>query len=154
MKMDKEHPIDLEQSDKTKVRYEVTADADAGSVNEEIARARAIQSSFRPLRALRQTEKWLDSKMGIETQGIDRIPEEQKRPPSIINAFFFWWSAMLHAGAVPVGILGPAFGLSLNQCIAGAIAGNFLGSLCVAYTGTLGPKVSLLRRLQWEDILT
>ena len=127
-----------------------------GSVDEEIVRARNIQSTFAPLRVLRQSEVWLDSKLGIETQGIDRIPEEDKRPPSIINTFLLWWSMTLHVGTLPIGVLGPTFGLSLNQSAAGIVVGTFLGALCTAYTGTLGPKVSRLspRWLSCRTLLT
>ena len=70
----------------TKIRH--------GSVTpvDEIARARHLQNAIAPLRYLSKGEEWLDRKMGIETQGIDRIPEEEKRPPSILNTFFMWWS--------------------------------------------------------------
>jgi purine-cytosine permease-like protein len=81
--------------------------------------------------------------MGIETQGIDRIHEEDKKPPSIINAFFLWWSLTCHVGTLPIGVLGPEFGLSLNQSVAAIVVGTVLGALCTAYTGTLGPKVRL-----------
>ena len=121
--------------------YVANVDVRTGSVDEEIARARAIQNSFGPLRVLRQGEVWLDSTLGIETQGIDRIAEEDKRPPSIINTFFLWWSMTMHVGTLPIGVLGPEFGLSLNQSVAGIVVGTFLGALCTAYTGTLGPKV-------------
>jgi purine-cytosine permease-like protein len=103
----------------------------------------------------------LDEKMGVESQGIDRVAEEKKEPPSIWNVslivhqslrisplilvqiFLMWWSLNVHVGVVPLGILGPEFGLSLNQTIAATIAGTLLGSLCTAYTGTLGPKLGL-----------
>lgn len=111
-------------------------------VDAENLRARSIQKSFGPLQVLRNSELWLDRKLGIETQGIDRIPEEEKRPPSIINSFLLWWSLDLNVGVLPIGILGPTFGLSLNQSAAGIVVGMFLGALCTAYTGTLGPKVS------------
>jgi hypothetical protein len=81
--------------------------------------------------------------MGIETQGIDRIHEEDKRPPSIINVFFLWWSLTCHVGTLPIGVLGPEFGLSLHQSVAMIVVGTILGALCTAYCGTLGPKVSL-----------
>ena len=113
-----------------------------GSVLDEIARARQIQNSFAPLRYMRRWEEWLDEKLGIETQGIDRIPEEDKRPPSIINSFFMWWSMICNVGKLPIGFVGPGFGLSLNQSVAAIVVGTFLGALCTGYTGTLGPKVS------------
>ena len=80
--------------------------------------------------------------MGIETQGIDRIPEEQKRPPSILNTFFLWWSLTCHVGTMVLGVLGPEFGLDLQQSAAAIVVGTLLGGLCTAYTGTLGAYIS------------
>jgi hypothetical protein len=58
---------------------------ETGSDSEEIIVAREIQQRMGFLRSLRQGEEWLDAKIGIETQGIDRIHEEDKKPPSRIN---------------------------------------------------------------------
>ena len=136
----------FDEKDGKQIASDVTyADARPGSVDFEVSRARAIQNAFAPLRILRQGEEWLDAKMGVETQGIDRILEEEKRPPSIINTFFIWWSVTLHVGTLPIGVLGPEFGLSLNQSAAAIVVGTFLGAMCTAYTGTLGPKVSDMR---------
>jgi hypothetical protein len=66
----------------------------------EIARARHLQNAIAPLRFLGKGEEWLDQKMGIETQGIDRILEDKKMPPSIFNTFFMWWSMTCHVGFV------------------------------------------------------
>ena len=109
----------------------------------EIARSRHIQNAFAPFRILSKGETWLDEKLGIETQGIDRIPEEEKRPPSILNTFFMWWSMTCHVGTIPLGVLGPEFGLNLRDCAAAVVVGTFLGALCTAYCGTLGPKTGL-----------
>lgn len=108
----------------------------------EVIKARDIQRDIKVLRKLREGEEWLDAKMGIETQGIDRIHEEDKQPPSLMNVFWLWWSMTCHVGTVPIGILGPEFGLSLGQSVAAIVVGTMLGALCTAYTGTLGPKVS------------
>jgi hypothetical protein len=116
-------------------------DSRHGSIVDEIARSRAIQNSIKPLRYMRQGEEWLDAKMGVETRGIDRVPEEDKTPPSIWNSFFMWWSMTCHLGTLPIGILGPEFGLDLRQSIAAIVVGTFLGALCTGYCGTLGPKV-------------
>jgi hypothetical protein len=59
-------------------------DVEEGSIN-EVKRTRELQNKISIFRHLRKAEGWLDTKMGVETQGIDRIPEEQKRPPSILN---------------------------------------------------------------------
>ncbi|KAL9084883.1 MAG: hypothetical protein Q9165_007836 [Trypethelium subeluteriae] len=113
------------------------------SLHEEVIVARELQHRNTILHKLRQGEEWLDAKMGIETRGIDRIPDEERRPPSIWNVFFLWWSLNMHVGVLPLGILGPEFGLSLNQSVAASVVGIILGSLCTAYTGTLGPKLGL-----------
>lgn len=118
-------------------------DASDGSVVDEVARARSIQDRFAIFRYMRMCEEWLDAKLGIESQGIDRIPEEDKKPPSILNCFFMWCSMTCHVGTLPIGVLGPdTFALSFGQSVGAIIAGTWLGALCTAYCGTLGPKVS------------
>ena len=112
------------------------------SDSEEVVRARELRERLGFLRTLRNGEEWLDRKMGIETQGIDRIHEEDKRPPSILNVFFLWWSLTCHVGTLPIGVLGPYFYLSLQQSVAMIVVGTMLGALCTSYCGTLGPKVS------------
>lgn len=135
--VDIEKQPNISSSDDGEVRH--------GSVTPayEVARAREIQNSIAPLRWLSKGELWLDEKMGVETQGIDRIPEDQKKPPSILNAFFMWWSMTCHVGTIPIGVLGPEFGLTLGQSVAAIVVGTFLGALCPAYTGVLGPKTGL-----------
>ena len=131
------HPVGVEETTESEVRR--------GSVTPvyEIAKARHIQNSFAPLRYLSNAELWLDKKLGIETQGIDRIPEDQKQPPSIWNIFFMWWSMTCHVGTVPLGVLGPQYGLTFGYSVSAIVVGTFLGALCTAYTGTLGPKTGL-----------
>jgi hypothetical protein len=119
-----------------------TAAGDLETDSAEVIKAREIQRDIKVLRKLREGEEWLDAKMGIETQGIDRIHEEDKQPPSLMNVFWLWWSMTCHVGTVPIGILGPQFGLSLGQSVAAIVVGTMLGASCTAYTGTLGPKVS------------
>lgn len=109
----------------------------------EVIRARQIQSGIAPFRYLSRGEQWLDRKLGIETQGIDRIPEDKKRPPSIWNVFLLWWGATCHIGTVPIGVLGPVFGLPLRESVAAIVAGTLIGAVCPAFCGTLGPKTGL-----------
>ena len=59
-------------------------DEDIGTID-EVKRARDFQHNISIFRHLRQGEEWLDRKMGVELQGIDRIPEEKKQPPSTWN---------------------------------------------------------------------
>ncbi|OCK81554.1 hypothetical protein K432DRAFT_326108 [Lepidopterella palustris CBS 459.81] len=119
-----------------------TSDVEVGNI--EQIKAREIQHKIGILRSLRKGEEWLDAKLGgIETRGIDRIPEAEKQPPSLLNIFLLWWSLNVHVGVVPLGILGPEFGLSLNQSVAASVVGTLLGALCTAFTGTLGPKLGM-----------
>lgn len=104
-------------------------------------------------RSLRKGEDWLDSKLGIETRGIDRIPDDEKQPPSSWNMLLLWWSLNVHVGVIPLGILGPAFGLTLGQSVAANIIGNVLGALCTSYTATLGPKVRTPKRWVARDYM-
>lgn len=135
-----EHDLEAGSSDKeTKFEGVVTDDVESA----EVIKAREIRENVGFLRKLRRGEEWLDEKMGVETQGIDRIHEEDKKPPSILNVFFLWWSLTCHVGTLPIGVLGPEFGLSLNQSVAAIIVGTVLGALCTSYCGTLGPKASL-----------
>ena len=113
-------------------------------LSDEQILARELQQKKGFLRRLRRGEEWLDEKMGIETQGIDRIKEEDKKPPSIWNVFFLWWSLTCHVGTLPIGFVGPQLGLSLGQSVAAIVTGTILGALCTAYTGTLGPKVRII----------
>ena len=130
----------------------VTSFADLDSANVEEIKAKEIQQNTNFLRSLRRGEEWLDAKLGVETQGIDRIPEEEKRPPSMWNTFFLWWSLNVHVANLPAGMLGPQFGLSLRQSVAASVVGTLLGSACMAFTGTLGPKVGL-RFDQFQNVL-
>ena len=130
---------------KTSVDIKEPTDVRHGSIAPEIevAKARAIQNGLAPFRWLSKGEMWLDQKMGVETQGIDRIPEEEKRPPSLWNTFWLWWSMTCHVGTLPIGVLGPVYGLTLSQSASAIVVGTILGAACTAYTGTLGPKVRL-----------
>ncbi|KAG9229073.1 hypothetical protein BJ875DRAFT_489249 [Amylocarpus encephaloides] len=105
---------------------------DGGGTAEEV-RARKVQQNNGFLHTLRKGEDWLDEKLVIETQGIDIIHEEDKRPPSILNVFLMWWSMPCHVRTIQIGILGPEFGLSLNQSVAGCVVGTFLGACCTAF---------------------
>jgi Permease for cytosine/purines, uracil, thiamine, allantoin len=139
---------DVEAGVKEKTTFDGQDGLRHGSVvpEGEVIAARKIQHSFAPFRLLNKGEAWLDEKMGVETQGIDRIPEEEKQPPSIWNIFLIWFSMTLHVGTLPIGFLGPEFGLTLNQSVAAIVIGTFLGALCTGYCGTLGPKVSAIHR--------
>jgi purine-cytosine permease-like protein len=78
---------------------------------------------------------------------VDPKPDVEVRiHPMLISwsqIFLLWWSLNVHVGVIPLGILGPEFGLSLKQSVAASIVGTVLGALCTSFTGTLGPKLGL-----------
>lgn len=111
--------------------------------DQEIGATRELQNRYGFLRQLRKGEEKLDRFVGIETQGIDRVADEDKQPPSIWNIFWLWWSLNIHVGVITLGVLGAEFGLSLKQNVAATVVGNLLGALCTAYDGTLSPKLGL-----------
>jgi hypothetical protein len=78
---------DVEKHDMEEAKIPAVADiaeVNTGTV-EEVKRARDLQNRSVVLRKLRAGEEWLDAKLGIELQGVDRIPDELKEPPSIWN---------------------------------------------------------------------
>lgn len=44
-----------------------------------------IRERFSVLRKLRAVETRLDNKLGVEKTGAERIPEDQRQPPSVMN---------------------------------------------------------------------
>lgn len=108
---------------------------------DEISRARTIRNKYATLRYLGKIEQRLEELAGVETQGIDRIPDDKRRPPSLANAFFMWFSFNGSIASLPIGVLGPEFGLSLQLSVAAIIIGVFLGTFLSAYCALLGPKV-------------
>jgi len=144
------HDKDVERNDgdsdmNNSPAYIASGEADVEEGYTANPRTKEIQKKFAPLRMMVKGEEWLDAKLGIETQGIDLIKEEDKKPPQMINSFLMWWSMTCHVGTLPLGLLGPqVFFLSLGQCVAAIIVGTLLGAMCTAYCGSLGPKVSYL----------
>lgn len=114
---------------------------------EEVARTHHIQNAVPFLKKLSDAERWIDRAIGgdqfFETQGIDRIPEDQKRPPSIWNALMMWSSVTMHVGTIPLGVLGATYGLSFNGAMSSATVGICAGACCSAFTATLGPQLGM-----------
>ncbi|KAI1614913.1 permease for cytosine/purines, uracil, thiamine, allantoin-domain-containing protein [Exophiala viscosa] len=113
------------------------------ATTEDVPRAKMIRDKVAVLRHLGNLEAWLDQRIGVETQGIDRIPEDKKNAPSLLNAFLMWFSFNGHVATLPVGLLGPEFGLSLQLSVVAIVVGTLLGSFFPAYCATLGPKLGL-----------
>lgn len=56
---------------------------------------------------------------------------------------FLWFSVLLNATFIPIGMLGPLFGLSVHTSIILTIFATLTGSTMPAFTGTLGPQTGL-----------
>lgn len=142
MSIHNEKDLEADLPDKAYVAHANASDLADNSSFDEIHDTRKIQSNITVLRKLREGEEWLDRVVGIELQGIDRVPDEAKQPPSIWNIFLLWWSLNVHVGVIPLGLLGAEFGLTLGQNVAATLIGSALGAICTGYNGTLSPKVS------------
>ncbi|KAF7195644.1 Purine-cytosine permease fcyB [Pseudocercospora fuligena] len=99
------------------------------------------QRPYRGLRHLQDFEQWLQDKANIETQGIKRVAEDERRPPSTWNIFLLWASFNVHAPSLTLGILGAELGLSLRTSVAACMIGIVVGAFLPAFNGTLGPKL-------------
>ncbi|OBT41009.1 hypothetical protein VE00_08222 [Pseudogymnoascus sp. WSF 3629] len=97
----------------------------------------AMRERIQILRKLRAIEAWLDKKFGIETTGADRIPEDERQPPSIFNMMFFWFSMLISPGTITMGLLGPIYSLSVNESIIVTVFGSAIGSIIPAFTASL-----------------
>ena len=47
-----------------------------------------IRQQYSVLRALRNFESWVDRQMKFEASGVERVPEEKRKPPQVLNASF------------------------------------------------------------------
>merc|ERR1712000_474597 len=69
------------------------------------------------LRNVRRAEVWMDRKFGVEATGVNRIPDDQRQPPRIINMILFWFSMLMSPTLISIGLLGPVYGLSVNDSV-------------------------------------
>ncbi|PYI10925.1 hypothetical protein BO78DRAFT_304288 [Aspergillus sclerotiicarbonarius CBS 121057] len=126
--------------------WHVGTDSHEGPVpahDPEELRIQHLQQGNRLLWSLRQAETWMDRKLGVEGMGIERVPDDQRRPPEMLNMMFFWFSALLAPGLIPIGMLGPMFGLSVHTSILLTVLATLIGSVLPAFTATLSPPSGL-----------
>ncbi|KAE8375250.1 permease for cytosine/purines, uracil, thiamine, allantoin-domain-containing protein [Aspergillus bertholletiae] len=95
------------------------------------------------LRSLRNVETWVDRRLGVEVMGIERVPEDQRRPPQKLNMILFWFSVLISPTMIPIGALGPIFGLSVHTSVILTIFAALLGTIAPAFTATLSPPSGL-----------
>ncbi|KAJ9496957.1 hypothetical protein H2202_007429 [Exophiala xenobiotica] len=115
-----------------------------GSLEEQQkTKVESIRERFAVLRFAHGIEIFLDKKVGMETQGIDRMAEDERRNPPMWNVFVLWCGSNICVQTLPFGVLGPELGLSLHLSIAAIVVGSLLGAACTAFTSSLGPKLGL-----------
>lgn len=77
---------------------------------------------------LRYFEARMDQKLGVESNGPDRVLPEDKRPGNPLVMMFMWWSATMNLSCFATGLLGYEFGLALKQTIPLTIFASLIGS--------------------------
>jgi len=117
------------------------------------------------LQHLRNLETWMDRKMKFEAMGVERIPEDKRKPPQILNlrktfisniqplatteCFLhptddvLLFSMLLNPTFIPIGALGPIFGLSVHTSVILTVFATLIGTAFPAFTATLSPLTGL-----------
>ncbi|CAK7273169.1 Vitamin B6 transporter [Sporothrix epigloea] len=86
----------------------------------------------------------LESTLGLEARGIERVPEDQRVRKvtfgDYVQMTLIWFSANLTLNNLAIGVLGPAtFYLGMTDSMLLGVFGIIAGSLGTAYISTFGP---------------
>jgi len=84
---------------------------------------------------------------GIETRSIDWIPDSE-RHGKVWHQAPLWFLGNFQYFTIPIGFVGPAFGLSLAWTIIAGILGILVGTLFMALHATQGPTLGLPQMIQ------
>ena len=81
----------------------------------------------------------------VESRGIQRVTPSESTVTlswrSYLQTFVLWVSINLAAVNITLGMLAPTvFGLGFTDAAVCAVVGSAIGSACVAYVGTWGPR--------------
>lgn len=91
-----------------------------------------------------QTDYSPSVEIGIEQQGIERVPPSARHDVRIFDNFTLWLSANLVLSTVALGALAiPIFQMGFWDSLLAIVLFNMLGVLPVAFFATLGPKLGL-----------
>ena len=71
--------VDPTGSDSSTAQHEIIMEDDGG------ARVEAIRQANPVLRVLADWERRIDKLLRFEAQGVERVPEDQRKPPQILN---------------------------------------------------------------------
>jgi len=84
---------------------------------------------------------------GIETRSIDWIPDSE-RHGKVWHQAPLWFLGNFQYFTIPIGFIGPAFGLSLAWTIVAGTAGILVGTMFMALHATQGPTLGLPQMIQ------
>jgi len=84
---------------------------------------------------------------GIETRSIDWIPDTE-RHGKVWHQAPLWFLGNFQYFTIPIGFIGPSFGLSLAWTIVAGTAGILVGTVFMALHATQGPTLGLPQMIQ------
>ncbi|KAL4399739.1 transmembrane transporter [Malassezia pachydermatis] len=98
---------------------------------------------FAPLLRL---EAWMDHKLGVEAEVIERKRPEDRKPLKWyyeLDMMFLWASGTMNLSSFATGMLGWQFGLDLKQALICVFFGLLIGCAVTAYCTTFGAATGL-----------
>ncbi len=84
---------------------------------------------------------------GIETRSIDWVPDNE-RHGKVWHQGPLWFLGNFQYFTIPIGFIGPAFGLSLGWTIVAGTIGILVGTMFMALHATQGPTLGLPQMIQ------
>ncbi|KAH8101687.1 permease for cytosine/purines, uracil, thiamine, allantoin-domain-containing protein [Cristinia sonorae] len=91
---------------------------------------------------------WL-SRWGVETQGIEPIPEEQRTDPRLYQMFLMWFSANMNIVMFGTGAAGPGFfGLGIKSSVLTILVADVITIAFPAFFAVFGPKLGTRAMVQ------
>lgn len=150
------HPEEIFQAPADRPQRPLTADeklaattvdvSSRGSGSEKEYNGMPVAQDSGILSRLRNFEAWMDQKLGVESEAIDRKLPEERQPVTLWQSCtmaLLWASGVLNLSCFATGFLGWEFGLSLKQNILCCIFGSLLGGAVSGFCATLGPGTGL-----------
>ncbi|KAI0158117.1 permease for cytosine/purines, uracil, thiamine, allantoin-domain-containing protein [Xylariaceae sp. FL1272] len=98
------------------------------------------------LATLRNFERRMDKKLGVESEAIERKRPEDKRPVpwhEQLSMALLWASGTMNTSCFATGFLGWEFGLSLKQAILISVFASILGGAVTGFAATFGAVTGL-----------
>ncbi|CCM01207.1 uncharacterized protein FIBRA_03255 [Fibroporia radiculosa] len=89
------------------------------------------------------------TKWGIETNGIQPIPQEERTDTRLYQMFFVWFSCNLNVLSFGTGSAGPAFfGLGVRESLIIILIVDLVSCIFPAYFSLFGPKLGMRSMVQ------